>query len=137
MESEIIIDGKNAVMGRLASYSAKQAMLGKKISIVNCDEVIVLGNKKDVVSRYLIKIKKGGSSLKGPKIIRTPERILKRTIRGMVPHKQQRGKEAINKIRCYNQVPKELEETKKVSAGREKHGKFMTLKQLCRELKNK
>jgi len=136
MISEIIIDGKNAVMGRLASYSAKQAMLGKKIAILNCDEVIIIGHKKEILARYLRKVQMGGSSLKGPKIIRTPERILKRTIRGMLSHKQGRGQDAMDKIRCYNKVPKEYEESKKVSAGREKHGKFITLKQLCQELKN-
>ena len=36
MTEKLIIDANNAVMGRLASYVAKQAMLGKEIVIVNC-----------------------------------------------------------------------------------------------------
>ena len=41
-----IIDGENAVMGRLASYVAKQALQGEEISIVNCNKVLITGNKK-------------------------------------------------------------------------------------------
>ena len=36
-----IIDGKNAAMGRLASYVAKEAVKGEEIAIVNCNEVII------------------------------------------------------------------------------------------------
>jgi len=132
---EIIIDGKNAIMGRLASYVAKQALFGKKVVILNAGDVIILGSKKDIVSRYLQKVKRGGSSIKGPKIVRTPERILKRTIRGMLSHKQARGKEALKRIMCYNKVPKEYENIKKIIAGKEKHTKFTTLNELVKLIK--
>ena len=133
--NEIVIDGKNATMGRLASYAAKQALLGKKIIIVNADLVTINGNKKDIHEKYRVIVKKGGSSQKGPRIIRTPERIMKRTIRGMLSHKQGRGIDAYRRIMCYNQIPKEFEEVKKIKAGREKHGKFITLKELARLIK--
>lgn len=134
-KTEIVIDGKNASMGRLASYSAKQAMLGKNIVIINANEVIIIGHKKDIIKRYLRKVRLGGSSQKGIKIIRTPERILKKTIRGMLSHKQQRGKDALSRIMCYNKVPEKYKEVKKIKAGKEKHGRFMTLKELVKELK--
>ena len=41
-----IIDGKNAVLGRLASFVAKEALKGEEIVIVNCDEIMITGNKK-------------------------------------------------------------------------------------------
>jgi large subunit ribosomal protein L13 len=132
---EIIIDGKHAIMGRLASYSAKQALFGKKVVILNAGEVIILGSKKDIVAKYIQRIKKGGSSMKGPKIVRTPEKILKRTIRGMLPHKQGRGREALKRVRCYNKVPKEYENTKKIIGGKEKHSKFITLNELVNLIK--
>ncbi len=43
-----IIDGKDAVLGRLASYAAKEALKGEEVIIVNCKEVIITGNKKDI-----------------------------------------------------------------------------------------
>jgi len=43
-----IIDGKNAVLGRLASYAAKEALKGEDIVILNCEHVIITGNKRDI-----------------------------------------------------------------------------------------
>src|SRR3989344_1344380 len=134
MEDKIIIDGTHATMGRLSSFVAKQALLGKKIIIVNVNEVVIVGKKEDILSKYQILVKKGGSSQKGPRIIRTPERILKRVIRGMLPHKQMRGRDALNNIRCYNEIPAEFLEVKKIRAGKEKRGKFILLKELSKLL---
>ncbi len=134
MEDKIIIDGTHATMGRLSSFVAKQALLGKKIIIVNVNEVVIVGKKEDILSKYQILVKKGGSSQKGPRIIRTPERILKRVIRGMLPHKQMRGRDALNNIRCYNEIPTEFLEVKKIRAGKEKRGKFILLKELSKLL---
>lgn len=132
---EVLIDGKNAVMGRLASYIAKQALLGKDVIIINSNEVIITGRKEDIFRKYSELIKKGGSSQKGPKISRTPERILKRVVRGMVSHKQGRGLDALKKVKCYNEMPEQYKDSKKIVAGKEKHGKYITLKELCRLLK--
>jgi len=41
-----IIDGANTVMGRLASFVAKEALKGEEIKVVNCEQVIITGNKK-------------------------------------------------------------------------------------------
>lgn len=130
MENKIIIDGKNATMGRLASYCAKQALLGKEIVIVNSEEVVIIGNKKDIINKYKQRYSLGGASLKGPKIGKSPEKLLKRVIRGMLSHKQGRGSNALDKIRCYNKTPNEYLEVKKVHAGKEKKGKYISLKQL-------
>ena len=132
---EIIIDGKHAIMGRLASYAAKQSLFGKKVIIVNAGEVIIIGSKQDIATKYIQRFKKGGSSIKGPKIVRTSERILKRTIRGMLSHKQGRGRDAIRRIKCYNKVPKEYEHVKKIVGGKEKHSKFITLNELVSLIK--
>ena len=133
---KIIIDGENSVMGRLASYSAKQAILGKTIIILNCNKVIIIGNKNDIVKRYKHKIQIGGSSLKGPKIIRTPERILKQAIRGMLSHKQVRGINSLKRIICYNKGPEEYKDVENVSIFKnEKYQKYITLKELVNRLK--
>ena len=84
MEMKIVIDGRNALLGRLASFAAKQSLLGKEISIVNCNEVVVSGKPKSIIGEYKEMRDKGGSSLKGPFFPRLPERIVKRTIRGML-----------------------------------------------------
>jgi len=128
-----IIDGKNAVLGRLASYVAKEALNGEDIAIVNCEQVIITGNKKDIEKEFLEKRSRVGSSQKGPKHIKTSERIVKRAIRGMLPdHRKGRGKIAYKRIKCYIGIPKEFEETKKIVTGKEKKIKAFQVKQFSK-----
>ncbi len=121
-----IIDGKNAVLGRLASYVAKEALKGEEIVILNCDQVIITGNKKNIREEFEAKRRKIGSGQKGPKHSRSTDKIVKRSIRGMLPnHRLGRGKIAYRKIKCYVGVPKEFQDSKKIIGGREKKSKFV------------
>ena len=52
MENKIIIDGTNATLGRLSSYAAKQALLGKEVAIVNAGSVVIVGRKEDIVRTH-------------------------------------------------------------------------------------
>lgn len=104
-----IIDGKDAIMGRLASYAAKELIKGEEIVVVNCNEVLISGSRKNLEKEFQEKRGRYGSSQKGPKIHRSSEKIVKRTIRGMLPnHREGRGREIWKKLRCYNSVPKEF-----------------------------
>ena len=134
MEMKIVIDGKNALLGRLASFAAKQSLLGKEISIVNCNEVVVSGKPKSIIGEYKAMRNKGGSSLKGPFFPRLPERIVKRTIRGMLSHRQVRGRDALKRIRCYNETPVEFEKSKMIKSGKEKNIKKIKLRDLSKEI---
>ncbi len=134
MEMKIVVDGKNALLGRLASYVAKQSLLGKEISIVNCNEVVVSGKPKSVIGEYKEMRNKGGSSLKGPFFPKLPERIVKRTIRGMLSHRQGRGRNALKRIKCYNETPVEFENSKMIKSGKEKDIKKIKLKDLGKEI---
>lgn len=128
-----IIDGKNAVLGRLASYVAKEALKGEEIVILNCDQVIITGNKKNIREEFEEKRRKIGSGQKGPKHSRSTDKIVKRSIRGMLPnHRLGRGKIAYRKIKCYVGVPKEFQESKKIIGGREKKSKFVYVKEISK-----
>jgi large subunit ribosomal protein L13 len=126
-----VIDGKNATLGRLASYAAKEALKGEEIVIVNCESLIITGSKQNIRKEFLISRSRVGSSQKGPKISRDSEKIVKRTIRGMLPnHRFGRGREAFKRIRCYVGIPKEFEKVKKLLSGKEKGDKFIQIKDL-------
>jgi len=132
-----IIEGKNAVMGRLASYAAKEALKGEEIVIVNCDQVIITGKKEFIKRDLEEKRKRMGTIQKGPKISRSSDKIVKRAIRGMLPnYRQGRGRVAWKKIKCYIGVPKKFQETKKISFVRDKKVKSIQVKEL-RKLQNK
>lgn len=131
----MIIDATNLILGRLASYSAKKVLLGEPIDIVNCENAVITGNNKLILAKYLQKIKRG-IPLKGPYFPRTPEGIVKRTIRGMLPHKQYKGREALKRVKCYINVPeqfkdKKIETIKDANIEVSSSLKYITIKELC------
>jgi len=128
-----IIDGKGAIMGRLASFAAKEALKGEEIVVLNCKEVIITGNKRYFENKQLEMKGRIGSGQKGPKISKLPHLIVKRAIRGMFPtHRHGRGKIAFKKIKCYATVPKEFEGKNIISMDKKFKGKSLTIKELSK-----
>lgn len=127
----IVIDGKNSILGRLSSFAAKKALKGEDIAIINCGEVRITGNKKNIEDKFKQRRGRVGSGQKGPKIHRSNEKIVKRSIRGMLPnYREGRGSIAYKKIKCYAGLPKELEKIKPVSIFTEKKKKSITVKEV-------
>jgi large subunit ribosomal protein L13 len=98
---KMIIDARDCVLGRLGSITAKYLLKGNSVSIINSEEVLVSGNKADILDKIITWRKKGGSSQKGPKVSKMPHRLLKRMIRGMLPWNRTGGKEAYKRLLCY------------------------------------
>ncbi len=131
-----VIDGKDATLGRLASYVAKEALKGEEIAILNCEQIIITGNKQFIHENFEATRRRTGTTLGGPKISRTSEKIVKRAIRGMLPnYRTGRGREAFKRIKCYVGIPKEFVEAKKILPGRNKSklaSKFIRVKELTK-----
>ncbi len=128
-----VIDGTNAILGRLASYVAKEALKGEEIAVINCDLVQISGNKKMIEKEFKEKRSCFGSSQKGPIHHKSSEKIVKRTIRGMLPdHRKGRGRIAFKKIKCYKGVPKELVDSKPIKIAVEKKKKSSAVKEFLR-----
>ncbi len=130
--NEIVIDATQGVLGRIASFAAKKSLLGKNIFIVNCREALITGNKEMILQKYINARRRGGSAQNGPYLNKNPERIMKRTIRGMLSYKQGRGLSAYKRILCYNTIPKELEGKDKIELKREIKFKAIKLSDLSR-----
>ena len=109
----IIIDATGLIVGRLATYAAKQALLGNQVRIINSEKAIISGRKENTFDDYLTR-RARGTHAKGPFIHRGPERILRRVVRGMLPYKKPRGKEAFGRVLCYVGVPDEFKDKKPV-----------------------
>ena len=129
---QIVINAENAILGRLASYAAKQALLGKNIIILNSEKSIILGNKKDILEKFAQKRRRHGSSQKGPIYDAVPEKMMKRTIRGMLSRDKSRGNAALNRIRAYNKIPSGYSNVEAISAGREKNAKYLSLGEIAK-----
>ena len=114
-----IIDGTNAVLGRLASYVAKEALKGEEIIVLNSEEVVITGSKKNITENFEEKRGKVGSSQKGPIHPRVSEKIVKRTIRGMLPnYREGRGRLAWKRIKCYSGEPEKIKNKEKIKLER-------------------
>lgn len=126
-----IIDGTNAAMGRLASFAAKEALKGEEIAIVNCNKVIITGSRKNIEADFQQKRGRVGTLQVGPLVSKSNEKIVKRTIRGMLPDfRVGRGREAFKRIRCYNLVPKEYEAQEKIKLEKTKPKKAVSLESM-------
>ena len=130
MAEEIIIDAEDSVMGRIATFAAKQALLGKKIIILNCEKAIVTGDRKMIEAEFREKSIRGGTAQKGPYFSRNPERIMKRVIRGMLPYKKQRGATAFENIKCFKGIPENYLSSEKINVKRPIKSKYIHLSQL-------
>ena len=121
-------------MGRVAIFAAKQALLGRKVFVVNSGEALITGRKSNILEKYKTMRARGGTAQKGPFFSKSPEKIMKRIIRGMIPYKKGRGRTALKDVLCYNDVPKELEVKKKVLMVRELKVKTNKLSLISKEL---
>ncbi|HZX12578.1 MAG TPA: 50S ribosomal protein L13 [Candidatus Nanoarchaeia archaeon] len=105
----MIIDGTGHILGRVASVAAKRALLGEKVDIVNCEKMLITGRKK-FLEQHFRERKDRGHPYDGPFYPKMPDRIVRRTIRGMLPYKQERGRSAYKRVMCYVGVPHSLKD---------------------------
>lgn len=107
----MIIDAKDAILGRLSSFVAKQVLLGNNVDVINCEEAVVSGKKANVFANYIRRIDRKAPG-KGPYLFRRPDMFVKRAIRGMLPFRIARGKSAFKKIKCHVGMPENLKSGK-------------------------
>jgi len=132
----MIIDANDMIIGRIATIAAKSALMGKKVDIVNCENAVITGNRDEVLARYKAKRERGTHST-GPFIHRTPDKFVRRIIRGMVPYKQSRGKMAFERIMCHVGIPakfqnKAIEKIDNAHISKLPSEKYVYIRDICR-----
>ncbi len=123
----IVIDAKNLILGRFATYVAKQALLGQEIKIINAEKAVISGSRANVL-KDLKQTRARGTPAKGPFIPREPDRYVRRVIRGMLPYKQAKGTEAYKRVLCYKGIPEEFKDIKPVDMSAYSADKLTTMK---------
>jgi len=137
----LIIDAKDAILGRVAAYAAKRALLGDTIRVVNAEKAVVSGAKRTTIGEAK-RHQAMGVPRKGPYHSRLPDRYVRRAIRGMLPYKQPRGRAAYARILCFIGVPSDLKDEKTVrvpgaDASKLPNLKRLTIGRICEELGGK
>ena len=106
---KMIINAEGHVLGRLCSFVAKKALLGEEVLVVNAEKAIISGNKDMILREELEKltIKNLGNPRRGPFHQKRPDKFVRRSIRGMLPWKKPRGREAFKRVMVYIGLPEE------------------------------
>ena len=103
-------------MGRLASIVAKFILNGNKVVVVRCEGINMSGNFYRNKLKYLkfLRLRCNVKPLRGPFHFRAPGKIFWRTVRGMVPHKTERGKAAMKRLVTYEGIPPPYDKKKRM-----------------------
>jgi large subunit ribosomal protein L13 len=130
-----IIDAEGAILGRMSTNVAKRLLNGEQIAIVNSEKAIITGKKSAIKQRYTKK-REVGTYRKGPFFPRMPDRLVKRSIRGMIPYQTSHGRTAYRNLKCYIGVPKEFQgqSFEKIDDAKKQPVEFMTVGNLSKLL---
>ena len=116
MRQTIVIDGRDHLVGRLASVVAKKLLQGYKIVVVRCELLSKSGHIYRSQRKALqFRRKRTTTNPKwGPFHHRAPSRVFHRVVRGMLPHKTTRGAAALNNLKVFDGCPAPYDTQKKL-----------------------
>jgi large subunit ribosomal protein L13 len=133
-DADVVVDARDCIMGRVATQVAEAALDGQTVAVVNAERAVITGREEQITEKYKKRVDIGDDNQYFyPK---RPDGILKRAIRGMLPHKKQRGREAFENVRVYvgNPHDKDGEVLPGTSLDRLSNIKFISLGDVSEEL---
>ena len=135
----IVVDATNHIAGRLASNVAKLLMKGNRVSVVNCEKIMMSGTRSNQIKEYreFLEINSIINYKHGPVHYRRPDTVMAKMIRQMLPFdRKPSGKEAHQRLRTYIGSPKEIKSLEKIQFEKAKIRKtpsnYTALGELCR-----
>ena len=102
--AERIIDATDLIVGRIASHAAKLALNGDTVHVVHCDKARITGSRATILTDQLA-MRSRGNINQGPYVPNNSDQYLRRVIRGMLPHKFDRGRKAYGRVTCWTGIP--------------------------------
>jgi len=106
-----VINGEGLILGRMCSQVAKRILNGEEVIIVNAEKVMLSGKRQSKIAEAHVFLEVGAPD-RGPFHSRRPDRIVRKTVRGMVPWKQPKGKVAYKRLKVFMGIPVELKDAK-------------------------
>jgi len=131
---DVVVDAKDCILGRVASEVAQQVLDGDRVAVVNAENAVITGNPESTMETYRKRAEIGSDS--GPHYPKRPDRIFKRSIRGMLPYKEDHGREAFENVRVYlgNPYDEDGEVLDGTSLDRLSNIKFISLGEISEKL---
>jgi len=140
----LVIDAKDTVLGRLATFVAKRLLEGEQVAIVNAEQAVISGRREATLDVYeaWLQIRNLANPRKGPIHLRRPDDLVRMTVRGMLPFDKTKGREAYRKLRVYVGVPaefkdKEMKSLPEASLKRLRTRRFIRIGELSKHLSAK
>ncbi len=110
-KSVVIVNAEGLILGRMASKIAKKLLNGEEVTIVNAEKIVLSGKRKSRIAeaKEFLEV---GAPKRGPFHYRRPDRMVKKTVGGMLPIRQTKGKAALSRLRVFMGIPEEFKNEK-------------------------
>jgi large subunit ribosomal protein L13 len=132
-----LVNAEGLILGRMSSKVAKKLLNGEEVVIINAEKTVISGKKKSKIAEAHVFLEVGAPS-RGPFHYRRPDRIVRKTVWGMLPMKQPKGKKALANLKVFLGVPEELKNQKPESVpdaqATKLKGPQFTLAELAKEI---
>merc|ERR1712055_330191 len=106
-QKPLLIDAAGHLKGRLGAFVAKLLLQGQVVKILRCEQIMLSGpfyRNKAIFLSYLRK-RCNVNPRRGPFHFRAPSKIFYKCVRGMLPIKTNRGREALKRLSCFEGIP--------------------------------
>lgn len=140
-DNTLYVNAEGHVLGRLASIVAKKLLSGYRVYVVNVEKAVLSGEKHRVIEGYklLFKVRTHANPERsGIRRPRSPIRIFKRAVRGMLPMDKPHGRDALKRLRVYVGIPSELKDKQFIvfpeAMSTRLKGEYITLEDLARAM---
>jgi len=140
MSKELVLDAKNQILGRFASYVAKQAIDGNRVIVLNAEKVVISGRRSNIVeeAKRRLETRTHGTQSHAPVHQRRPDLYLRRVVRGMLPWDKPKGRAAFHRVWVFMGIPQEYadkEAAKVPNADASRLASpYITLEELAKEI---
>ena len=132
-----LVNAEGLIVGRMCSKVAKKLLNGEEVIILNAEKAVFSGKRKSKVAEAKQFLEVGAPN-RGPFHYRRPDRFLRKTVRGMVPYKQPKGKNAYKRLKVFMGIPMELTDKEMITFAEAQSanlkGPHFTLAEMAKEV---
>jgi large subunit ribosomal protein L13 len=117
VDRPVVVDATNHIAGRLASNVAKLLLQGQRVTVVNCEKIMMSGKRETQIREYreFLEINSIINYKHGPVHYRRPDTMMAKMIRQMLPFdRKPSGKLAFARLRTYIGAPNDTKPIEKI-----------------------
>jgi large subunit ribosomal protein L13 len=117
VDRPVVVDATNHIAGRLASNVAKLLLQGQRVTVVNCEKIMMSGKRETQIREYreFLEINSIINYKHGPVHYRRPDTLMAKMIRQMLPFdRKPSGKTAYARLRTYIGAPNDTKPIEKI-----------------------